>query len=143
MEEYRAIDSDSSYKAGPRRFTGLNVQYPISELILSGKKTIETRTYPIPKKYLNRDLLLIETPGKSGKFKSRAVAIIRFSRCFQYQSSKDFYLDRSRHFVSPESPWAWLDKNPKWGWEIDGLRLIAPKTVTKRLGIKFTLDLTI
>ena len=38
-----------------KRYTALNVQYPISQDILSGEKTIETRTYVIPEKYLGKE----------------------------------------------------------------------------------------
>ena len=38
---------------------GINIQFPISQLILSGDKTVETRTYPIPERYLGVDLALI------------------------------------------------------------------------------------
>ena len=123
-------------------YTGINIQYPISQLILSGEKTIETRTYPIPAKYLGQDMLMIETPGKTGKFKSRIVAIIRFDECFPYKSSKEFYKDTKGHCVTPDSNWAWTDEKPKWGWPVKYLALVKPKSVAKRLGIKFTLNLS-
>ena len=124
-----------------RTYTGINIQYPISQLILSGEKTNETRTYPIPAKYLGQDMLMIETPGKTGKFKARVVAIIRFDVCFKYKNSKDFYKDTKRHCVTPDSPWAWSDEKPKWGWQVKVVRRLKPKSVDKRLGIRFTLNL--
>lgn len=126
-----------------RSLTGINVQYPISQLILSGRKTIETRTYPIPPKYIGKELLMIETPGKTGKFKSRSVAVIVFERCFLYRDSKEFYKDKKNHSVEPNSPWAWKDEKPKWGWEIKTVHRLKPKSVDKRLGIKFTLNLSV
>ena len=100
-----------------KSYPGINIQWPISELILSGEKTIETRTYPIPQKYLNQEMVLIETPGPKGKFKARTRAIIKFTDCFLYKSKREFYADSERHRVSKNSPWAWTDK-PKWGWSI-------------------------
>lgn len=94
-----------------KTYTGINIQWPISELILSGQKTIETRTYPIPKKYLNQEMLMIETPGKNGKFKARIVAIIKFTDCFRYKNKKDFYKDSHKHFVTSSSEWAWGTKS--------------------------------
>ncbi len=125
-----------------KSFTGINIQHPISQLILSGEKTIETRTYPIPQKYLGKELLMIETPGKLGKFKSRSVAVIVFEKCFPYKNSTEFYKDKRRHGVDISSPWAWSDEKPKWGWQIKSVHRLKPKSVDKRLGIKFTLDLT-
>lgn len=100
-----------------KTYTGINIQWPISELILSGKKTIETRTYPIPEKYLNQEMLMIETPGKKGKFKSRIVAIIKFTECFEYKSKSEFYRDINKHYVSKNSFWAWEEKS-KYGWRL-------------------------
>ena len=119
-----------------KTYPGINIQWPISELILSGEKTIETRTYPIPKKYINQEMVLIETPGPKGKFKARTRAIIKFTDCFQYKSKKAFYADFERHRVSKNSSWAWRDK-PKWGWSIDLIQRVPLKTISKK-GITYT-----
>lgn len=126
-----------------KNYTGINIQYPISEDILSGSKIIETRTYPIPEKHLGKELLLVETPGRQGKFKSRIRAVIVFEECFKYKSKKEFYNDFDRHLVSKESPWAWKDKS-KYGWKVRVIKLFNnPKPINKRLGIVYTSDLTI
>jgi hypothetical protein len=122
-----------------KSFTGINIQYPISTEILSGRKTIETRTYPIPKKYIGKTMLFVETAGPKRKFKSRIVAKITFSECFPYQSKREFYADVDRHLVTANSPWAWNDEKPKWGWVIaDLVKMKVPKQVRKRLGIIYT-----
>jgi len=121
-----------------KNYTGINIQYPISRLILSGKKVIETRTYPIPKMYLKKEMAFIETPGKEGKFKARAVAIIKFTECFKYKSKKDFYSHSDKHFVTKDSFWAWKGKE-KWGWRIKVVRkLKKPMEIKKRKGIIYT-----
>jgi hypothetical protein len=126
------------------KYTGINIQYPISELILNGKKTIETRTYPIPKKYMGKDMLLVETPGKNGKFKARVIAIIKFDDCFLYSSSYLFYKDKSKHHVDPSSKWAWTDSKPKWGWLISYCKPLKTEVPLKRQpGIKFTCNLSL
>jgi len=126
-----------------KTYTGINIQYPISELILNGSKIIETRTYPIPEKYLNQEMLLIETPGKEGKFRARITAIIKFTECFQYKSKKEFYSESQKHCVTPDSIWAW-ENGEKWGWKVQIIKKIrSPIMVNKRKGIKFTNDLTI
>ncbi|MBK7844120.1 MAG: hypothetical protein IPJ71_10565 [Bdellovibrionales bacterium] len=126
-----------------KKYTGINIQWPISELILSGKKSIETRTYPIPPDYIGKELALIETPGKSGKFKARIVGIITFSDCFKYSNKAEFYNDSPKHFVTPNSKWAWLDK-AKWGWRIDRVvPLQAPKPYLGRKGIVFTKNIKV
>lgn len=109
---------------------------------MDGTKSIETRTYPCPEHLLNVDLLLIETPGKMGKFKARIIAIIRFSRCFEYKTEKEFYLDTNRHLVTKNSVWAWKDKR-KWGWEIEYVKPITIQDAPNNRGIVFCNDLTL
>jgi len=121
-------------------FTGINIQFPISRDILAGKKVVETRTYPIPKAYLGVTLLMVETPGPKGKFKSRIVAKIRFSECFLYSSKRQFYGDSKRHLVTPDSPWAWADK-PKWGWVIDLVEVLDEPKKAGKTGIRYTKNL--
>jgi hypothetical protein len=124
-------------------YTGINIQWPISQLILSGEKTIETRTYPIPKKYIGKKMLLIETPGKTGTFKSRIAGIIKFEDSFCYQSKEEFLRDVNRHFVGEDSDWAWTNKK-KWGWPVTLIRRFAkPIPLKKRIGIRFTKDIFI
>lgn len=119
-------------------YTGINIQWPISDLILNGKKIIETRTYSIPKEYLNLDMVMIETPGKKGKFKARIVAIIRFTECIEYSSKEEFYKDIDKHYVAPDSEWAWTNKK-KFGWKVSVIKVFEEKiTLNKIKGIVFT-----
>jgi hypothetical protein len=119
--------------------TGINVQFPISQLIVDGTKTIETRTYPIPKKYLNVPLVIIETPGKLGKFKSRAIGIVIFINCFEYESEVTFYEDVNRHRVERNSPWRWIKGKKKWGWVVGVVTpLQEPQNISQKKGIVFT-----
>lgn len=121
-----------------KQLSGVNIQFPISQLILNGEKIVETRTYPLPEKYINRTMWIVETPGKSKAFKSRVVAQVIFTCSFKYESKKHFYADERRHRVTPNSPWAWT-KEPKWGWELKIIKVLPkPFPVKQRLGIKFT-----
>ena len=128
-----------------KTYTGINIQYPISSLILSGEKIIETRTYKIPDKYLNQEMLLIETPGKEGKFKARVAAIIKFTECFKYKSKTQFYNDKKRHHVSEDSVWEWKKKD-KWGWKVSVIKIFTPpKELPHKMkkGIVYTTDIII
>ncbi|PIR21697.1 MAG: hypothetical protein COV44_11860, partial [Deltaproteobacteria bacterium CG11_big_fil_rev_8_21_14_0_20_45_16] len=121
-----------------KSYPGINIQFPISQLILSGAKTVETRTYPLPRKYENIEMILIETPGKVGNFKSRAVAKITFGESFQYRSRTDFLRDAQKHKVAQDSPWAWRSK-PKWGWPIAAIKPFPnPKMIFGKRGIIFS-----
>jgi hypothetical protein len=125
-----------------RVYTGINIQFPISELILSGKKTIETRTYPLPARHIGSTLAIVETPGKSGTFRSRIVGLIEFGESFQYETEEQFYKDKAKHCVSPDSIWAWRRDKGKWGWPISRVtRLKQSLPLKKRPGIVYTRDL--
>jgi len=117
---------------------GINIQYPISVEIISGRKIIETRTYDLPKKYLGKDIFLVETPGKSGKFKARITGVIRFTSSWKYKSKKDFYNDSFKHLVDASSQWAWSDK-PKWGWSLEVIKVFeTPILAPQKRGIIFS-----
>ncbi len=126
-----------------KTFTGVNIQFPISECILSGEKVIETRTYAIPDRYLNQDMLLVETPGPNGKFKARIRAIIKFTECKEYKNKIEFYNDKSKHLVTEDSPWSWKEKK-KFGWHVSIIKIISPPIeINKRKGIVFTKNISI
>jgi hypothetical protein len=122
-----------------RSYPGINIQFPISQLIISGKKTVETRTYPIPSHYVGIEMALIETPGKKGNFTARVIGIVRFGPSFKYKSKKEFYSDFKRHHVTADSPWAWTGNKKKWGWPVEMIKpLNSTIPIKKRTGIKFT-----
>lgn len=120
---------------------GINIQFPISRAILSGKKTVETRTYPLPEKYVGKPLYFVETPGADGDFDARIVAVIVFGESFPYKSKSEFSRDEPRHLVSNDSPYAWKDR-PKWGWPVASVSLLrAPRQAPRKRGIVFTRQL--
>lgn len=126
-----------------RVLPGINIQYPWSQLLLSGKKTIETRLYPIPKKYTNVPLALIETPGKGGDFPARVVGIIRFERCYRYESERAFRSDESRHLLKKGADFDWKTGREKWAWhvvEVEPLSTAIP--APKHRGIIWTSSVT-
>lgn len=97
---------------------GLNVRSPWSTLLINGQKTVETRSYALPQRLEGVELALIETPGKSAKFKSRIIGTITFSSCVQYSSKEQWESDESRHKVDiNDSLYGWKDK-PKFGWVV-------------------------
>lgn len=122
---------------------GLNIQWPWSRLILDGSKTIETRSYPIPEKYLNVELAIIETPGPHGKKAgidgARIVGTIKFSGCFRYNEFEEWAEDYDRHCVPVNDPqYKFSNETEKWGWiikEVKGFRIPRPAPVKR--GIVF------
>ena len=126
-----------------KQYTGINIQWPISELIINGQKTIETRTYDLPSQYLNTEMAVIETPGKNGKFKARIIGIVIFTECIKYKNKKDFYKDIDKHFVTKDSEWAWKDK-AKYGWKVSIVKkLTKPIPAPLKKGIVFTKNINL
>lgn len=118
---------------------GLNIQFPISQLIINGIKTVETRTYPIPNKFIGAKIAIIETPGKSGGFTARVIGTVIFGPSFVYETEEDFYLDQERHFVGRESKWAWAGKKKKWGWPVLAIKKFdTPAPAPKKRGIMYS-----
>lgn len=118
---------------------GINIQYPISSLILSGEKTVETRTYRIPEQYIGKQLAIIETPGGIGKFEARVVGLVVFGQSFKYSSKTEFAADYHRHRVDDVSIWRWCEGIEKWGWPIlDVVVFNKPSPGPAKKGIRFT-----
>lgn len=120
--------------------TGLNVQTPWSFLLINGYKSVETRSYPLPEKYEGVELVLIETPGKYGRFKSRIIGTITFSHCFKYPDKQSWIDDYNRHKVEEfDEFYSWNPDKPKYGWVVSNItkfdnHIAAPK----KKGIIFT-----
>jgi len=101
---------------------GLNVRSPWSTLLINGQKTVETRSYTLPQRLEGVELALIETPGKSAKFKSRIIGTITFSDCIQYSSKEQWQADGNRHKVDiNDMLYGWKDK-PKFGWIVQSVK---------------------
>lgn len=122
---------------------GLNIQWPWSQLILDGKKKVETRSYPLPEKYINQKLAIIETPGPKGKkfgiAEARIVGTITFSGSFKYDSFEDWAEDHDRHLVSADDPtFRYTSDQEKWAWvisEVESLKRHRP--APEKRGIVF------
>lgn len=118
--------------------TGLNVQSPWASLLINGQKSVETRSYPLPKKYEGVPLALIETPGGK-KFKSRIIGTITFSHCFKYRDENQWKDDYNRHCVRPDDIYGWNNNKPKYGWVVSNIvKFDNPKDAPKKRGIIFS-----
>jgi hypothetical protein len=114
-----------------KSLTGINIQAPWAELLINGQKTVETRSYRLPQRLEGVELAVIETPGKSTRFKSRIIGTITFSNCFQYTDIKEWFRDYHRHLVSIDSKYRWgkrinwnngeLIDAPKFGWIVQSV----------------------
>ena len=119
--------------------TGLNIQIPWSTLLINGEKSVETRSYPLPKKYVGEKLALIETPGKYGLFKSRIIGTITFSHSFKYGSKNEWLDDYDRHLVDKDDEdYGWKYYKSKHGWIVSNIvKFNSPLDPPSKRGIIF------
>ncbi len=129
---------------GNRTIPGINIQWPWSELIASGKKTIETRKYDIPEKLRGQPLALIETPGPRGKKeaginKARIIAIVVFRKTYRYKNQKHWASEEPLHRVPAAEPrYRFKSGKPKWAWVVESVELLKrQKPAPKKRGIVF------
>ncbi len=121
-----------------KEFPGINVQTPWARLLLSGEKVIETRTYSIPEKYINRWMWLIETPGRSGDFKARVIGMIKFSSSKKYENELEWKKDRDWHLVEQTDPlFRWDDSKQKYGWIVSEVKKCRPFLAPNPRGIVY------
>lgn len=127
-----------------RSVPGINIQWPWSELIVSGKKSVETRSYPIPAKYVGVELAIIETPGANGKraagiSTARIVGTVVFSSCYPYRSLSHWEREVDLHRVDKSDPhFAYTSGKPRWAWVVGRVdRITHPIKPPAKRGIIF------
>lgn len=125
------------------KLPGLAIRFPFASMIVEGKKTIETRTYPIPEKYIGQKIWVIET-GNSNAGRSKIIGWVIFDESFAYSSESKFRKDVRKHHVVQNGDWDWTPAKKKWGWPVRKYgKLPTPGYPSKRVGIKFTTGLEV
>lgn len=121
---------------------GLNVQEPWASLLMSGRKTIETRTYACPAGFVGVPVGLVATQRENGE-KAALVGVVRIEGCQRYESVAAFRADEAKHCVGAGSAYDWVDPTtPKWGWRIAVQATFAePLPLLGRRGIVWTREL--
>lgn len=111
----------------------LEVQAPFSRLILSGKKSIETRSYQLPEDLLHTSIVLCESaPGLAGVSTLSDSVIesqpgllligeIYVSHSKEYTSQEEWDEDRECHQVPSDSAYEWTptEIGRRYGWYIE------------------------
>lgn len=119
---------------------GINIQEPWAQAIVSGCKVIETRFYPMPAKWIDQPLVIIETPGRTGRFKRRIAGLVIFGPSWRYAHKAAFARDGAKHLVDPDDPrFGWTsDDKPKWAWPVKWVEAYQqPLPPTFRAGIRY------
>lgn len=113
------------------RSIGLEVQRPYAKLLLAGSKTVETRRYALPSALVGRPISVLETSEATADVSSlpdevpagcpavHLVGTLTFGSCFQYKSMHEWRADEVRHGAPPNSPYAWSEDRPVFGWVVE------------------------
>eukprot|EP01084_Bolivina_argentea_P261114 441133_1 len=118
------------------RKIGLEMQKPWALYILSGKKSIETRSYSLPEALLNRKIEILESEkgidgvstlngnifdAKDLNHKICRKGWVIFDEVIEYKNRLDFEQDVKKHLVSSDSGYAWKDGKTDviFGWKVN------------------------
>jgi hypothetical protein len=116
-----------------KKQTALEVQSPFSRLILSGKKTIETRAYPLPPDLIGSNIILCESlPGVDGVSRIgdevlhaqeglSLIGEIFISSSKEYESQTEWDSDVEKHNVPKGSSYDWspTEIGRRYAWIIE------------------------
>jgi hypothetical protein len=100
------------------------VSEPWAALLLSGAKSVETRSYPLPAALLNRKLAVIQSNSAAQSAAAAAASsvtdavaagaaglsrtgTVTFTGCKRYTSEAEWAADEVRHLVKSDSPFGW------------------------------------
>lgn len=122
----------------------LEIQVPWAQLLLSGVKSIETRSYPLPPQLLGVPIGVLESPAGGGLAAhglnaGNLLGIVVFRECKGYTTREAWAADCGQHCVPVSATPAehgWVEpvvpgEATKWGWVVSAALLFdAPQPVS-------------
>ena len=104
-----------------------------TEQILSGDKTIETRSSPTLHPYVGKRLGLVRT----GKGKAQVVGYVTIGKPKLYTSQKAFDAATDKHLVAPDSPFhiTQSKSGTKWGYPLLDVEQVEPRNLVDGTGV--------
>lgn len=136
------LEQESAWQSGN---VGLELQKPFSTLLLSGAKTVETRSYPLPAALIGQRISILETQEgaacisaladevMAGDSAVRLIGTVTFSSCFAYASVAEFAADEARHLVPRDSPYMWSKDRIVFAWVVGSADLYEQPAATPAL----------
>ena len=107
---------------------GINIndsETPYTGMILSGKKTVETRKKPTLDAYVGEKVGIVRT----GKGPAKLVGYAKVGKPRKYESKREFDRDRKRHRVPAGSK---HDKSSGYGYPLSEVKRVKPRKVKSR-----------
>ena len=107
---------------------GININdhdVPYTDMILSGKKKVETRRKPTLDPYIGRKVGIIRT----GKGPAKLVGYAKVGKPKKYGSKEQFDRDRGKHQVPGDSK---DEKSSGYGYPLSEVSRVKPKSVKSR-----------
>jgi alpha-ketoglutarate-dependent dioxygenase FTO len=135
-----------TWKGWNDRMFALELQSPWAELLLEGKKTIETRSYDLPAALIGKRIdILRSLPGTAGVSSlDNCIAIgpvaspvpvqrigwCTFKRVIRYTNRISFQADEDSHLVTKDSGYAWKDGKTQviFGWVVGDCGMYADRS---------------
>jgi len=109
---------------------GINInddEYAWTEVILDGKKTIETRRGPSLRPYVGKRVGIVRTGTRK---KAMLVGYMTITREIKYSSPQEFDKDVSKHHVAKDT--GLYNGGVKYGYVIKDVKKIDPRPVHTR-----------
>ena len=109
---------------------GININdkdYPFTELIFSGAKTIETRRKNSLHPYVGQRVGIIRT----GKGKAILVGFVMIGNPIFYETEAEFRKDENKHLVYAGSKYD-IDSAGKWGYPLEKPVSIKPRYINSK-----------
>ena len=124
---------------------GLNINWPFSQLILAGVKTVEARSYVLGYKNIAQpdvEMWLVETRAQEDALakgwvlaggaavpprpeEAQIVGTVTFSRSDEYTSLLAFGADRENHRIAPGGHYDWDGTGERHAWRVSAVRRLA------------------
>jgi hypothetical protein len=116
-----------SFKQFINETMGVNINddvAPWTDMILAGKKTIETRNTPSLNAYIGKRVGIVRT-GK--KKKATLVGYCVIGKPIKYETAEDFNKDANKHHVGPDNEL--FNNGVKYGYPLTNVEKCEPKEI--------------
>ena len=124
---------------------GLNINWPFSQLILAGVKTVEVRSYALGYRNIAQpdvEMWLVETPANANAISkgwvlaggaamaprpkdAQIVGTVTFSRSEEYERPAAFRADKENHRIAKGGSFDWGGEGERHAWRVSAVRRLA------------------